>query len=66
MQIMINNQLIEVDTPITLQQLLKIINQPDKGVALAVNRQIISRNQWQAHTLLEGDQITLIKATAGG
>ncbi|MRI32474.1 thiamine biosynthesis protein ThiS [Endozoicomonas sp. OPT23] len=66
MQIMVNDQLLQLSSPLTLQQLLKEINQPDKGVALAVNRQIISRNRWSAHTLLEGDEITLIKATAGG
>ena len=66
MQILVNNQQLQLSSPITLLQLLKEIKQPEKGVALAVNRQIISRQQWSSHTLQAGDQITLIKATAGG
>lgn len=66
MQITVNDQSLTVAGPLTIQQLLSEIGQTDKGVALAVNRQIISRSQWPETALKEGDRITLIKATAGG
>ncbi|UYM17133.1 sulfur carrier protein ThiS [Endozoicomonas euniceicola] len=66
MQIKVNDQPVTVATPLTLRELLKVLSQEGKGVALAVNSQIVSRSQWENHRLEEGDQITLIKATAGG
>ena len=66
MQIKVNDQPVTMVTPLTLRELLKVLSQEDKGVALAVNSQIVSRSQWENHRLEEGDQITLIKATAGG
>ena len=66
MIISVNNQKITLAAPVNLQELLNHLNQENKGIALAVNQQIVSRSQWQTHTLNEGDQITLIKATAGG
>ena len=66
MQIKVNDQPVTVAAPLTLRELLKVLSQEGKGVALAVNSQIVSRSQWENHRLEEGDQITLIKATAGG
>ena len=66
MQIKVNNQQVELDNSVNLEQLLQILNQLEPGVALAVNRQIISRSQWSDHILYDGDDVTLIKATAGG
>jgi sulfur carrier protein len=37
-----------------------------KGIAIAVNQQIIPKSQWNTHSIKHGDQLTLIKATQGG
>ena len=76
MQIMVNNQPVELEASLSLEALLTKLSYMgsgimdsgiiEKGIALAVNRQIISRSQWSTHTLGEGDAVTLIKATAGG
>ncbi|KEQ17277.1 sulfur carrier protein ThiS [Endozoicomonas numazuensis] len=66
MQFFVNDQPLSSDSTLTLSALLEKINQAEKGVALAVNRQIISRSQWPQTQVEEGDRITLIKATAGG
>nr|MDT0252653.1 sulfur carrier protein ThiS [Endozoicomonas sp.] len=66
MQIKVNNQPMVVETALSLDALLKQLNHLEKGVALAVNRTIISRSQWDSYQLNDGDNITLIKATAGG
>ncbi len=66
MQITVNTKPMVLDTPATLDNLLEQLNQPKHGIALAVNRQIISRSQWASHKVTEGDEITLITATAGG
>ncbi|WP_419535367.1 sulfur carrier protein ThiS [Endozoicomonas sp.] len=66
MQINVNNQPMVVEPPLSIDALLKQLNHLEKGVALAVNRKIISRSQWGSYLLNDGDNITLIKATAGG
>ncbi|WP_299726324.1 sulfur carrier protein ThiS [uncultured Endozoicomonas sp.] len=70
MQITINNQLMEVEADLSLETLLGqlglLAEESSQGVALAVNRKIISRSQWVFCQLNHGDEITLIKATAGG
>ncbi len=66
MQIKVNNQPMVLEPPVSLEQLLKQLNHLEQGIALAVNRQIISRSQWATSMIRNGDDITLIKATAGG
>ncbi|MGI9273533.1 MAG: sulfur carrier protein ThiS [Endozoicomonas sp.] len=66
MQIKVNDQPLEIVSPLSLQQLLEHLQQGEQGVALAVNRKIVSRSQWATQKLRDGDEITLIRATAGG
>ncbi|WP_257295718.1 sulfur carrier protein ThiS [Endozoicomonas sp. YOMI1] len=66
MQITVNNQPMAVEPPLSIEALLQQLNHLEKGVALAVNRKIISRSRWESYLLSDGDNITLIKATAGG
>ena len=70
LQITVNNQPIDVEVGSNLHTLLKQLqvldNDEHQGMALAVNRQIISRSRWLSYELNSGDDVTLIKATAGG
>lgn len=49
-----------------VQQLVAELALPDRGVALAVNNQVIMRAAWHNTPLAQGDKITIIKATFGG
>ena len=67
MNISINKELKTISTDLSLIQLLKdvkMINQ--KGIAIAVNDQVITRSNWEQFQLNENDKITIIKATQGG
>jgi len=49
-----------------LNALLEELSISSKGIAVAINDEIILKNEWE-HTLLnENDKITIIKATQGG
>jgi sulfur carrier protein len=37
-----------------------------KGIALAVNNDVVPRNEWDTHVLQHGDKLMLIRATQGG
>lgn len=51
----------------SLQQLFSLVmQQPSKGIAIAVNETIIPKGSWETYMLNAGDHIILIKATQGG
>jgi sulfur carrier protein len=37
-----------------------------KGVAVAVNGDVVPRSRWPAHALRDGDRVLVIRATQGG
>lgn len=39
---------------------------PEKGVAMAVNNEMVPRDKWQERALAEGDDIVILKAFCGG
>jgi sulfur carrier protein len=50
----------------SLASLLAQLNISQKGIAIAVNNQIISKTEWDRHELAEGENVLIIKATQGG
>lgn len=50
----------------TITSLLSVLEQPGKGIAVAVNQTIITRQKWDDFQLSENDQVTLFQAIAGG
>ncbi len=55
-----------VDEGATLQTLIESQGINTKGIAIAVNNKIISRDKWSLTTLEDGAKIMVIQATYGG
>lgn len=66
MQIIVNNKAMEMAEGSTLSTLAEALRLPEKGVAVAVNNQMIPREEWSATSLQEGTQVVVIKAACGG
>lgn len=67
MNIYINNKQQEVPTHAKISDALaalSIVSQ--KGIAVAINNNVIPKAEWDSHLLQADDNITLIKATQGG
>lgn len=65
MNVKVNDK--EVDTQAhNLLQLSEELQLPAKGVAIAVNQDMIPRPQWPDFNLKEGMDIIIIKAVCGG
>ncbi len=65
MRVKINNT--PTDTQATTVAELATEQQlPDKGVALAVNNDMVTRAEWSTRKLAEGDDIVILKAFCGG
>ncbi|TDN95466.1 sulfur carrier protein [Salegentibacter sp. 24] len=62
----LNNTAHNLNSPSNLQDLLKQLDISEKGIAVAVNNQIISKNDWNRRELTEGENILIIRATQGG
>ena len=67
MKITINNELLDAPTAdMTVREILAWRDIPDSGTAVAVNNRLVTRVQWDAVRIKEGDDITLISAAFGG
>ena len=67
MTITINNKQVEVVAQEVLQQIVfDQIGENAKGVAVAINGQVIPKDSWPQTAVSENDDILIIKATQGG
>lgn len=67
MNIYINDELTTVANEATLQQVIdNAAIKRKKGIAVAVDNQVIPRNQWTHFFLKEDSKIIIITATQGG
>ena len=62
MQILFNDQPMQCAAGQTVHEL----DQRQAGAALAINQQIVPREQWTQHIVQDGDQILLFQVIAGG
>jgi sulfur carrier protein len=67
MEIILNNQKKSCKEPCTVQQLLDdMLQQRQKGIAVAINKTVIPKNEWDSTYLKPQDEVLIIKATQGG
>jgi len=67
MEITVNQETYLIDDICNLQQVIHfILRLSPNGIAIAVNQEIISRENWASYDLKSGDHLTIIKATQGG
>jgi sulfur carrier protein len=67
MEIILNNQSKEIREQCSLQQMLNdMLGEKQKGVAVAVNNNVVPKTSWSNHQLTHKDNVLIIKATQGG
>ncbi|HBL4693521.1 sulfur carrier protein ThiS [Citrobacter sedlakii] len=66
MHIVFNDEPIQCASELSVSDLLTQLNQLKPGTALALNQQILPREQWERQIVQEGDQILLFQVIAGG
>jgi len=66
LQITINGEQREVASNITLLELLESLGITDKVMAAAINMQIVKKEAWKEHHLVEGDTLELLDFVGGG
>jgi len=67
MEIFVNNQPIHVEENTSLLSLVfSQVGENSKGLAVAVNEEVVPKNEWKKTVLNQNDQVLIIKATQGG
>ena len=67
MLVYINEQERSVNDDCNIAMLLDLIDVKEKkGIAVAINFEVISKDKWNEVYLSENDKIVIIKATKGG
>lgn len=67
MLVYINEQEHSVNNKCNIVTLLDLINLKEKkGIAVAINYEIVSKDKWNDVYLSENDKIIIVKATSGG
>lgn len=62
-----NNKLYAVQPATTVAALLQFIQLSSaKGIAIAINNEVIPKIHWEQQTLQASDRVTIIRATQGG
>jgi sulfur carrier protein len=65
MEITVNNKTVTTAAA-SLGALAAEMTLPAKGVAMAVNNEMIPRSDWESTAIREGDSVVIIKAVCGG
>ncbi|WP_020520446.1 sulfur carrier protein ThiS [Catelliglobosispora koreensis] len=50
----------------TVSLLLSTMDLPPRGVAVAVNGEVVPRSAWESHLLADGDSVEVLTAAQGG
>lgn len=51
---------------ISIEELLTFLNIKSENIAIAVNENIVSKEEWTKPVIKEGDQIEIVQAVQGG
>ncbi|GGQ66436.1 sulfur carrier protein ThiS [Couchioplanes azureus] len=66
MKIIVNGAGRVVDRDSTVEGLVGALTQARRGVAVAVNGEVVPRSAWPAARLSEGDRVEVLTAAQGG
>jgi sulfur carrier protein len=66
MNVTINGEPREVPAGTTVEQLVRQVTSQDKGIAAALNGEVLPRRAWSARALDDLDQVEVVTAVQGG
>ena len=65
-KITVNGRSVELDTPMTVEQMLDRVDVPPNYLAVEVNAEVVPREEYTTHSIQNGDQIELVTLVGGG
>jgi sulfur carrier protein len=66
MNVIVNGEPTELAPGATVDTVLATLEVPDRGVAVAVDAEVVPRGEWREHELSEGARVEVLRAIQGG
>jgi sulfur carrier protein len=66
MRVILNGDWCELDECATVDAAVAVTGAPDRGVAVAVDGEVVPRGQWTSTQLREGQKVEVLQAVQGG
>ena len=66
MNVIVNGEPRDLADEVTIADVLALLGAPDRGVAVAVDAEVIPRGEWHEVTLHDGVRIEVVQAVQGG
>ncbi|GAA0515328.1 thiamine biosynthesis protein ThiS [Paractinoplanes deccanensis] len=66
MRLTVNGRSLDTETQLSVQALVETLTEARRGVAVAVNGEVVPRSAWAAVPLAEGDAVEVLTAAQGG
>ncbi|MEI6865640.1 sulfur carrier protein ThiS [Flavicella sp.] len=66
MNIRVNNIQKKISQNTSVEDLLELLNHTQNGIAVAINEEIVLKDNWSFSNLKENDEVLIIQATQGG
>jgi sulfur carrier protein len=64
--ILVNGESSEVPAGTSVAELLRVLGAPDRGVAVAIDGEVVPRARWDDVPLTEGARVEVVQAVQGG
>jgi len=65
-KITVNGREVEIDSPLTVEQLLDTVDVPPNYLAVEVNGDVVPREDYTVTTVGAGDQVEVVTLVGGG
>ena len=66
MRVRVNGAETQLDAETTVASIIQRYGRGERGIAVALNGEVVARSQWNEITLREGDRIEVLGAIGGG
>ncbi len=66
MNVVLNGTARDLPEGATLADVLALLGAPDRGVAIAIDAEVVPRGEWDGVTLHEGSRVEVVQAVQGG
>nr|WP_296074191.1 sulfur carrier protein ThiS [uncultured Actinoplanes sp.] len=66
MRLTVNGQAFDADRELSVEALVETLTSARRGVAVAVNGEVVPRSTWATVPLADGDSVEVLTATQGG
>jgi sulfur carrier protein len=66
MTVVVNGEERTLDGPVSVDGLVTVLGIERRGLAVAVNGEVVPRSTWAGHDVVDGDQVEILTIAQGG